>query len=556
MPPSSPSSSDDLKRTGPSTPRTVRGLKRFYPLSFRRTSKGWQVQVRWKRLAIFLLLAGGLGWLGLASGAYVFVKYRRGFTDVRYTDMLLLPFRWHAYQIAKGDFFIRTAQDQLKDGKYGQAFQALRIGVAKDPANKDGRLLLAQFYGAWKRTDLAEQTLLDGLPYHRDDQSYLKLLFSFLLQRQEDEKTLALCKDLLGKDRTRTPRNQLVAMAAASASFFRGNYDQAEDDMSAFGLESTRDGRLLSARIAWERGLKDIALAQLGQLASDFPDDEEIYSQSVSYLRDAGRDGEARRESLLRSLSHPRDARARIDLLYALHKEGDSAAVKTNVDEIFQDFAGDANALLALADFAANTGDAALAKRVYDYALARKLNWEGAALMMVEANVVAKNYQAALNLVRRLLKENPEWAKRYYTVFNGLQAIAYYGLGDAESAQLFLNNFLTQTNVRAENLVAVSKRLADVGARAQARQVLAQAVKTDAPNQAALTGLIKLDLALDNTDTLAASVRTLLGMRKPPKDVLNAAYRKLGSDLFLFSPGRLALLEDLRNAIATDPARS
>jgi tetratricopeptide (TPR) repeat protein len=167
----------------------------------------------------------------------------------------------------------------------------------------------------------------------------------------------------------------------------------------------------------------------------------------------------------------------------------------------------------------------------------------------VEANIVAKKYQAALELVRELLKANPEWGKRFYSVFNGLQAIANYGLGDAEAAQLFLNNFLAQSNVRAENLLAVSKRLLAVGARTQARQVLEQAVKSDPLNQAALTNLVQIDLDLNNTAPLACNVRKLLTMRRPSQDVLRAAYRKLGSDLFLFAPDRSALLTDLRAAI-------
>ena len=555
MPPLSPNA-DELKKVVPNTAQPASGLKRFLPVILRRTNKGWHVQIQWKRMVVFTTLALGLGWISLASAAYFFVKYQRGFTEVSFADMLMLPTRWQAYQVSKGDFFVRSAQAHLKAEKYREAFHDLRIGLVKSPGNKEGRLLLAQFYGAWQRSDLAQQTLLDGLQYHRTDQDYLKLLFSFLLQRQEDERTLTLAKTLLGNSQTASPNNQLIALAAASASFFRGNYDQAEDYMRTYGLENTRDGRLLATRIAWERGLKDIALAQLGQLASEFPKDEEIYAQSVSYLREAGRDDEARRESFLRAIGNPGDARARIDLLYALHKEGDIAAVNANVEEIMQDFTRNTSALLALADFAANTGNPALARRIYDYAKAGKTNWEGPALMMIEANIVAKQYQSALQLVRQLLQGNPEWAKRYYAVFNGLQAIAHYGLGDPESAQLFLNNFLTQSSVRADNLIAVSKRLMDVGAQTQARQVLVQAVKADPLNQAALSGLIKIDLALNNTDTLAVNIRKLLDMRKPSKELLAAAYRKLGSDLFLFSPGRVALLQDLRAAIGNNPASS
>jgi hypothetical protein len=176
--------------------------------------------------------------------------------------------------------------------------------------------------------------------------------------------------------------------------------------------------------------------------------------------------------------------------------------------------------------------------------------------MTVEAEVVAKNYQAALDLAHLLLAANPDWAKRFYAVFNGLEAIASFGLGDEPAGQIFLTNFVSQPSVRAENFVAVSNRLLAVGARAPARLMLAQAVKTDRLNQAALTSLINLDAELDNAEGLAAEIPRLLGMRKPSAAALQAAYDKLGSDIFLFNPDRTFLLDQVRTALDAAKART
>ena len=529
--------------------RPAQGWRKFAPFSLRRHDSGWRVQIYWKQSFLFILLAALLGWIGTATAAYVFVKYNRGFTEVRYVDMLLLPSHWHEYQVSRGDFLIKNAQVELKKQNYREAFDSLRSGLIKSPANKEGRLLLAQFYALWKRPDLSRTTLLEGFTFHKNEPDYLKTLFSFLLQQQDDRQVLAFYKELLGGDSTITPRNQLVALAAASSCYFRGNYDEAEAILRRYQVDTSRDGRLLLARINWDRGAKDLALDQVRTLANELPADEEIYALTITYLREVGRDDEARRESFLRALANPQNARARIDQLYAYQKDGDTAALRTNVEEIYRDLSGDANAMLALADFAANTGDPVLARRIYEHTKAHNQNWEGAALMTVEACIVAKRYQAALELVRDLLKDNPEWGKRFYAVFNGLQAIANYGLGDAEAGQLFLSNFLKQDNVRADNLLAVSKRLLSVGAKAQARQVLEQAVLADSLNQAALTSLIQLDLELDTTPPLADNVRKLLTMRKPSQAVLRAAYARISGDLFLFSPERTGLIEDLRAAL-------
>ena len=282
------------------------------------------MQVYWKRLALCTVIVALLGWLGMASAAYTFVKYRRGFTEVKFTDMLLLPARWDASEVARGNFLIKKAQEDLKKQKFREAFYGFRLGLIKAPGNKEGRLLLAQFYGRWKRPDLTRPTLLDGFASHKTDNAYLKTLFSFLLQQQDDRQVLAYYEELLGDDTSITPRNQLVALAAASSCYFRGNYDQAESILRLYQLESSRDGRLLIARINWDRGAKDQAIERLRELATELPNDEEIYTQIVTYLREAGRDNEARRESFVRALANPRNARARIDQLYAFHKEGDT----------------------------------------------------------------------------------------------------------------------------------------------------------------------------------------------------------------------------------------
>lgn len=415
-------------------------------------------------------------------------------------------------------------------------------------------MLLAQFFILWKRPDLAQQLLLDGLEKLEPDTEYLQTLFTFLIQQQEDAKILALSDSLLGQIEKDDPRRPLVAMAKATAAFYRGNYDLAEDTINENGLSSMRDARILFARIDWERGQRDLALQKLRDLSEQAPADQDVYAQLISYLREDGRDSEIQQTSLLRQIAFPDQPRPRIDYLYILDKQKDEERVQTLVEEIFRDFPKSSEAMLALADFAANTGRPKLARRVYDYTKANDLNWEGPALMTVEAHVVAKQFSAAIEASRQMLADNPEWGKRFASVFNGLQAIANFGLGDSKAAQIFLNNFLSQSNVRADNLVAVSNRLMAVGAKEQARQVLAQAVASDPLNQPALVGLIKLDLDLRNPEALAENVGKLLNMRKPPRQVLRDAYYQLSSDRYLFASGRGELLATLRRSLATPPA--
>ena len=129
--------------------------------------------------------------------------------------------------------------------------------------------------------------------------------------------------------------------------------------------------------------------------------------------------------------------------------------------------------------------------------------------------------------------------------FNGLQAICYHALGEREEANLFLDNYLNLDTLRAENLVAVSKRLESVGADREARFVLDHAVKRDRLNQAALNRLIEFDLEAANAPKLPANLHLIMEMRRPPTPLLRKAYDKLGKDRFLFVENRNQLMDQL-----------
>lgn len=530
----------------------VQGWKRLLPFRLQRTNRGTRLRIAWKQAVVTLLLLAGLGWTTLASGAYLFVKYRRGFPDVNFVHMLLYPVKKDAYRASRGDYLIAEGKKDLSEQKYREAFEHFGSGLSLSPGNRDGRLLLAQFFMTWQRPDRAERLLIDGLEYHAKDKEYLQTVFTFLLQRQSDFELIDITEDLLAKaepGKAVDERLRLVILARATALFYRGNYDEAENLLRRHGVQESPDAQLLQIRIDWDRGDRDAALAKLAAISAQAPDNEQIYTQYAAYLRELGRDGEMRRLALLRQIAYPDRPRPRIDLLYLYSKAGDEVSIRRGVEELFNDFSNNAETLVALADFAANTGRPELARRIYEHCKERHLPWEGPALMTVEAHVVAKQYRQALAACDRLVRENPEWGKRFQSVFNGLQAIANFGLNDEEAANLFLGNFLNQPGVRAENLVAVSNRLLSIGATRQARQVLAQAVKTDPLNQSAIAGLIRLDLEGGHADTVAVHLRTLMGMRKPPRDLLQSAYAKLGSDRFLFAPGRAALLDELRKTI-------
>lgn len=523
------------------------------PIRLARSPRGGtRIAVDWGRLVVMLAALAVAGWCALATAGYLFVKYEREFAEVRFLD-ILLPTRWDDYRVARGNHYIERAKAELKQGNYREAFHFVRVGVGAAPANTEGRLLLAQFFAVWGRPDLAQRTLVEGLPHGEDNPEFLKALFGFLLQNQEDGEVLEIVHRLLPAIPNATPRNQLVALAAATADYYRGSYDDAEDLLADYSLLRAKDGRLLQAKIDWDRGAHDQALIRLENYAAESPGEDAYFVQLTAFHREAGDWPDVERLAILRQLTNPDNPAPQIDLLYAYAKTGSREKMQSEIEEIFRTFPKNSQVILALGDFAANQGDTELARRVLDHAKLHNLGSEGPALMLAEAHVVAKRYSEALALIQQFSRENPEWIKRYAAVFNGLQAIASYGLGSRDDGELYLNTFLSQPSLRAENLVAVSGRLLAIGATEPARRVLAAATQADPKNQAALTRLIELDIKSGRTDELPGNLRRMLTMRRPSPTLLESAARMLGSDRHFFLAGRDELLDSIKQAIDNSP---
>jgi hypothetical protein len=538
------SGAEALKLTSGENTREARGWERLLPVFIRRTPDGVHVTVYWRRLLLSLTALTVVGWFALTAAAWGYVYFHRGVKSVNYTH-LALPWRWHEYRVLRGAQYIARAKELLASEQWRGAILNLRVGLEKDPAHAEGRVLLAQFYTRLRRFDLAEETLLAGLPHRRGDDAYLQTVFQLLLQLQNDARVIALAAEIRAEPAGSTERKRLAALYAATAHAYRGRYDRAEELLSAHALSHTREGRLLEARLDWERDYPALALLKLEQLRKELPADDEIAARLAGYLRESGRTEEARRLNLLRQIARPAAPSPRLELRHLLIDAGEDAGAQREADEFFRDFARDDVALTLLAEQAANTGDAALARRVYDHCRGTGLAWEAPALLTVEAAVVAGRHQDALDLARERLRENPEWARRYYALFNGLQAIALHGLGDRDAARLFLKNFLGQANLRSEQLVATAGRLAGVGAPDDARELLARAAEDDPLNQAALTKLIELDLQAGRVAGLPAAAQKLLTMRKPSPELLASIRRELGRDRWLFLEGRTAALAAL-----------
>ena len=507
-----------------------------------------EISVRWGRLIGTFALLAVLGWFSLAGALYFHFKYNKEFDQVSYTKMLtLLPFGLETHRVEMGNYHIERGLSEVKEGNYRDALRLLRLGVSRSPANLEGRRVLAEFYEiALKRHDIAVELLLQGIELGGiQDGEYLKATLRVLLRYQMDEDIQNLANKYLPEEPELTDINRTLAFGAANANYLRGNYDLAEDYIIDYKLLESLEGVLLSAQISWDRGSKIAAMTKMEYSIEKFPNSEPLLMQLSRYHRELGEIEEARRYAILRNVSDPLSAAPRLELLYIYNKSEDFEREQLETQRMLQQFRNDEPALQSLANFAADTGNIELARRTYEEALENEFAVDAFALLLIEAHLVDKDYQGALDFSEELLKERPDWLTLRWAIFSSLRAVASYGINRPDLGEIYLQDFIDEAGNQAQTYMAVSRRFTDIDRVQQARTILTLAYQKAPTNQKVLSELIRSELSLGNTENLSRLLSRYLQMRRPQIELLTEAYNKLGSDRFIFTPDRQSLLLQL-----------
>lgn len=507
-----------------------------------------KISVRWGRLIGTFTILAVLGWFALAGALYLHFKYNREFDQASYVKMLtLLPFGLEAHRVEMGNYHIERGLAEMKEGNYRDALRLLRLGVTRAPANLQGRLALAEFYEiALNRHDVATNLLFEGIELGGiEDIDYLKQTLRVLLYYQMDEEVQNLADKYLPDEPELTDINRILAFSAANANYLRGNYDLADNYTINYNLLESLEGVLLSAQISWERGNKIAAMTMMENSIKKFPNSEPLLLLLSRYHRELGEIDEARRYAMLRNLSNPLSAATRIELLYIYNQAGDFESEQRESERVLQQFRNDGPALQTLANFAADTGNIDLARRTYEEALENEYEINPFALLLVEAHLVDKDYQGAIDFSEELIKERPDWLSRRWALFSSLRAVASYGMDRPDLGEIYLQEFVDAKNNKSQTYIAVARRFTKIERYEQARKILTVAYEKAPTNQKILSELIRAELSVGNTENLNRLLSRLLQMRRPEMDLLVEAYTQLGSDRFIFTPNRQTLLLQL-----------
>jgi len=527
-----------------------------------------RLRIRWLRLLGTLLGLGAVAWLLAALTLYFFFKLYRGFQDEKFADVLTLPFHYQAHDREMGEYFLKLGDIHLQNNRLQEAMTSYRIGVLKVPDNLHGRTMLADFYYIYYRDQLDHSLSImeDGLPFaiqegdtdavkkeHRD---YINDYLLRLQEAHEPEKVQAICEKYLAQNIPSPQVRALFALNLASVYIDSGRFDDADDIIKKYKLEQILDGILLQSRLLWESGRLYAAPAYLEKALPNFPNNDYIYGLLSRYYRDLGDLDHSLTYILLREGARPNNSMPRIERLYITAKSGNPTELAVETQDLINQFHTDASTMTMLASFATDQGDVALARRLFDLAQAQNhsdmkangksdFNLASFGLLICEAYLTNNQYREALAYLDTLDVDKPDWFEPNRLLFDSMRAVADYGIGRLDEADMHLTNLIRSNKTRPDTLMTIANRFLSHGALDQAQRLFYAAHHMDPHNQAVLAQLISANLQLGNSAEMSQNLKDLLNTRRPPLELLYDAYRQLGTDRFTFVPNREALLNQI-----------
>ncbi len=243
----------------------------------------WVFEVYHRRLLVVVGSMALAGYL-LAATALFFWLDRQPHNQVGWLD-IAMPWRWSGLKAKRGDTAIETGLAELRLRNYTDAFYQLRVGLARSPANIEGRLTLARLVAGYDPTR-AMTLLEDGLDHAPHDEQLVGTLLEFYNAMQVQDRALATVERLLA----RAPEGELLfrlQRARTALLLQMKRFDEAESALAGIAEPANaaeqgavqalrvelllRSGRMAEARTMAEGLMTDgtpaLVLRQCGEVA-------------------------------------------------------------------------------------------------------------------------------------------------------------------------------------------------------------------------------------------------------------------------------------------------
>ncbi len=535
----------------------------------------------WKRIAMLFPVFLVLAWAALSEANYFKERYMNGIPTTRRADMYLyLPdtlansatdlflgkeqirqrerakllavkdtYGRAAHLYRKGEYFVSVAKAALARQDYAEFAKYIGTGAQLTPANLEAQRLCADLFFAFQRPLDGYQLLEESLVFAKQDREYFRQYIYRCFMLDQDRRLIETAGKFIDDAEVSADIKADLRIAAAQAHFLRGDFADATKIIKEHRLDQTADGYLLNCQILWESGDRAGALAEIDAALAAYPAGIRLLEIKARWLKETGELARAKDCLDLLAISMPDNPGLLTQSLYLLPGEANRAQRALVVEKAVARFGNQEQAMLDLARFGNDTADVALTSRLAKLAKERRFtNRVRFDLVHVECLLNAGRARETILLVDELYKqaERDQWVAETRIAFEALRTIAYFADGQTEIGSINLQKLMQNRSVPPQVLISASRKLIAAQRYDEANDVLIQAHLQNETNQAVLQQIVQLKLDHPRIAAdLETYLRRLMQNRRPSKEVLQTALRRLGSDVYLFSGDRETLLRDV-----------
>ena len=539
----------------------------------------------WRRIALLFPVFALVGWVLCSEGYYFREKYINGIPTTRRADMYLyLPdtftstlgnlfrkpeeirlrerarllartekFGRTVHLLRKGEYYISVAKAALERQDYAEFAKYIGTGANLAPTNLEAQRLCADLFFAFGRPLDAYQLLEDSLDFAKQDREHFRIYLYRCFMLDQDRRVIACARRFLPQPDLDPEIRHALEIALAQAYFLRGNFPESAAAIKEYKLDQTPEGYLLGCQVLWESGERQKALDQLDAALRSYPSVGLLLEMKTRWLKDLGNFAAARDCLALLTIIDPGKPGPVIQSLYLMPGDAFKAKRTEVIERAIREFGRQEQAMIELCRFANDTADSGLTARLVKLAEERRFpNRMRFTLMHVECLINSGRARETILLVDELYKraEREQWPQETRIAFEALRTIAYFSDGQPEIGSINLQKLMQNRNIPPQLLISTSRKLIAARRFDEANSVLIQAHLSNENNQAVLMQIVRLKLENERiAEDLEVYLRRLMATRRPPKELLETALRKLSSDRYIFSANRSGLLKDIETLL-------
>jgi len=543
--------------------------------------KDRKYRIAWGRFFLLLPFFLGALWVLTAEAYYFNQKYMSGIASTRRADMYLYypdtfvdrfrnifksaaqikiddraklsqgidEYGKAAHLRRKGEYYVLIAKAALDRQDYAEFAKYIGTGASMTPTNLEAQRMCADLFFAFGRPLDAYQLLEDSLDFAKHSRDHFRVYLYRCFMFDQDKRIIN-CALKYAKDPSldENIRSDLL-IAQAQANFLRGDYAETLNLIRINRLDSTAEGYLLNCQVLWENGDHEAAFELLNSALRSYPSANRLLEMKSRWLKETGNFDGARDCLDLLAINDPTKFAPVIQSLYLLPGEALKKKREELIARIIAKFSKEEQAMLDLSRYGNDIADPLLTERMMRLADEQRFsNRTRFTLVHVECLINAGRARETILIVDELYKraEREQWVPETLIAFEALRTIAYFNDNQPEIGSINLQKLMANKNIPPQLLVSASRKLIAAQHFDEANNVLIQAHLLNESNQAVLMQIVRFKIANPRiSEDLEVYLRRLMSTRRPPKDLLEVALRRLGSDSYLYSSNRTELLKDI-----------